>query len=173
MHDVLIIGAGHNGLVTAGYLARAGLRVLVLENRAVVGGACVTEELWPGFRVSTAAYLVSLLQQRVVDDLELERFGYCVDPKDPAFFSPFPDGRHLFMWQDRKKTLDEISRFSRRDAEVYPAYEEHLERLARFIEPLLLTPPPNLPPRMPRDYLEYLRLAGKLRKLGRRDIAAL
>ncbi len=173
MHDVLIIGAGHNSLVTAGYLARAGLRVLVLENRDVVGGACVTEELWPGFRVSTAAYLVSLLQQRVVDDLELERFGYRVDPKDPAFFSPFPDGRYLFMWQDRKKTVEEIAKFSKRDAEVYPAYEEHLESLARFIEPLLLTPPPNLPPRTPADYFEYLRLAGKLRKLGRRGIAAL
>src|SRR5262249_43236891 len=74
VHDVIIIGAGHNGLVAAGYLARAGLRVLVLENRDVVGGACVTEEVWPGFRVSTAAYLASLLQPRVVEDLELERF---------------------------------------------------------------------------------------------------
>src|SRR5712692_6722089 len=173
MHDVLIIGAGHNGLVTAGYLARAGLRVLVLENRELVGGACVTEELWPGFRVSTAAYLVSLLQQRVVDDLDLARFGYRVDPKDPAFFSPFPDGRYLFMWQDRKKTVEEIAKFSKRDAEAYGAYEEHLEWLAQFIEPLLLTPPPKLPPRTPADYFEYLRLAGKLRKLGRRGIAAL
>src|SRR5262249_30513881 len=173
VHDVIIIGAGHNGLVTAGYLARAGLRVLVLENREVIGGACVTEELWPGFRVSSAAYLASLLQWRVVEDLELERFGYRVDAKDPAFFPPFPDGRHLFMWQDRQKTAAEIAKFSKRDAEVYPAYEEHLEWLARFVEPLLLTPPPNLPPRKPGDYFEYLRLAGKLRKLGRRGIAAL
>src|SRR5712692_10013110 len=142
-YDVIIIGAGHNGLVTAAYLARAGCRVLVLENREVIGGACVTEELWPGFRVSTAAYLVSLLQQRVVDDLELERFGYCVDPKDPAFFSPFPDGRHLFMWQDRAKTLAEIAKFSKRDAEAFPRYEDHLEKLAVVAESLLLTTPPD------------------------------
>jgi len=172
-YDAVIVGAGHNGLVTAGYLARAGLRVLVLENREVVGGACVTEELWPGYRVSTAAYLCSLLQERVVRDLELERFGYRVDPKDPAFFSPFPDQRHFFMWKDQKKTLEEIARFSRRDAEAYPRYEQHLEWLARFIEPLLLQPPPNLPPGSAAEVLESLRLAGRLRELGRRGIAAL
>ena len=173
MYDAIIIGAGHNGLVTAAYLARAGLRVLVLEARELVGGACVTEELWPGYRVSTAAYLCSLLQPRVVDDLELERFGYVVDPKDPAFFSPFPDGRYLFTWQDRARTLAEIAKFSRRDAEVYPSYEEHLECLARFIDPLLLTVPPNLPPQSPGDFMDYLRLAWRVRKLGRSDIAAL
>src|SRR5713226_3795036 len=137
-YDAVIIGAGHNGLVTAAYLGRAGRKVLVLERRELVGGCAVTEEVWPGYRVSTAAYLVSLLQDRIVQDLELERFGYRVDAKDPAFFSPFPDGRYLFMWQDRGKTLAEIAKFSPRDAEQYPAYEEHLERLARFIEPLLL-----------------------------------
>ncbi|HYM10777.1 MAG TPA: NAD(P)/FAD-dependent oxidoreductase [Bryobacterales bacterium] len=173
MYDAVIIGAGHNGLVTAAYLARAGRRVLALENRELVGGACVTEELWPFFRVSTAAYLCSLLQRRVVEELELERFGYLVDPKDPAFFSPFPDGRFLFMWQERAKTLEEIAKFSPRDAERYPAYEEHLERLARFLEPMLLTAPPNVPPRSATDFVEFARLAGRLRGLGRRDIAAL
>jgi len=173
MYDAIIIGAGHNGLVTAGYLAGAGLRVLVLESRELVGGACVTEQIWPGYRVSTAAYLCSLLQSRVVDDLELTRFGYYVEPKDPAFFSPFPDGRYLFMWQDRRKTLEEIAKFSRADAERYPAYEEHLEHLAQFVEPLLLLPPPNVPPRSAGDLAEYLRMAGRLRKLTRRDIAAL
>ena len=171
--DAIIIGAGHNGLVTAGYLARAGLKVLVLENRDLVGGACVTEEIWPGFRVSTAAYLCSLLQQRVIDDLELTKFGYYVEPKDPAFFSPFPDGRYFFMWQDRRRTVEEIAKFSKKDAERYPAYEEHLEHLAQFVEPLLLTIPPNVPPRSVGDLAEYIRLAAKLRKLGRRDIAAL
>src|SRR5581483_8302911 len=173
MYDAIIIGAGHNGLAAAGYLARGGWRVLVLEARELVGGACVTEQLWPGFRVSTAAYLCSLLQPRIGKDLELERFGYQVDAKDPAFFSPFPDGRCLLMWQNRQKTLEEIGRFSRRDAEVYPKYEEHLERLARFLEPLLLTAPPNLPPRGGGDVIDYLRLAGRLRKLGSADIAAL
>src|SRR5262245_63844893 len=132
--DVIIIGGGHNGLVAAAYLARAGRRTLVLERRELVGGCAVTEEIWPGYRVSTAAYLSSLVQDRIVRDLELERFGYAVDAKDPAFFSPFPDERYLFMWQDRKKTLEEIAKFSRRDADVYPAYEDHLEKLSIFVE---------------------------------------
>ena len=91
--DVAIIGGGHNGLVTAGYLARAGLKVIVLERRPVVGGACVTEEIWPGFRVSTLSYLCSLLQPRIINELELERFGYHIYPKDPSFFTVFPDRR--------------------------------------------------------------------------------
>src|SRR5712692_6282031 len=144
--DVIIVGGGHNGLVTAAYLARAGKQVLVLESRELVGGCAVTEEIWPGYRVSTASYLVSLLQEKVIRDLELERFGYLVDAKDPAFFSPFPDGRHLFMWQDRAKTLAEIAKFSARDAEAYPRYEAHLERLAVVAEALLLATPPNFPP---------------------------
>src|SRR5882672_5040308 len=171
--DVIIIGAGHNGLVTAAYLARAGRRVLVLERRELVGGCSVTEEVWPGYRVSTAAYLTSLLQDRIVRDLELERFGYAVDAKDPAFFSPFPDGRYLFMWQDRRKTLEEIAKFSRRDAEVYPAYEDHLERLSVFVESMLLTTPPDFPPQRAGDFIEYLKLAARAAKLGRKEIVGL
>src|ERR1051325_5071130 len=111
MHDAIIVGAGHNGLVTAGYLARAGWRVLVLERRSLVGGACVTEPVWPGYRVSTAAYLVSLMQEKVVRDLALRRFGYRVIPKDPAYFAPYLDGRHLFMYADQRHTCEEIARF--------------------------------------------------------------
>src|SRR3984893_177423 len=108
-YDAVIIGGGHNGLVAAAYLARAGRKTLVLERRELLGGCAVTEEIWPGYRVSTGAYLISLLQDKVVRDLELEKFGYRVDAKDPAFFSPFPDGRYLFMWQDRAKTFAEIA----------------------------------------------------------------
>jgi len=172
-YDAIIIGAGHNGLVTAAYLARAGRQVLVLERRDMVGGCAVTEELWPGYRVSTGAYLVSLLQDRIVRELELERFGYRVDAKDPAFFSAFPDGRHFFMWQDRARTLAEIAKFSRHDAEVYAAYEDQLERIARVIEDLLLTTPPAFPPRGPLDFLDYLKLAGRMRSLRSRDLVAL
>jgi phytoene dehydrogenase-like protein len=158
--------------VAAAYLARAGRKVLVLERRELVGGCAVTEEIWPGYRVSTAAYLTSLLQERIVQDLELARFGYQVDAKDPAFFSAFPDGRHFFMWQDRAKTLAEIAKFSRHDAEVYPAYEDQLERLSQVVEGLLLSTPPPFPPRA-IDLIDYLKLAGKMRGLGPRDLVAL
>jgi phytoene dehydrogenase-like protein len=172
-YDALIIGGGHNGLVAAAYLARAGRKTLVLERRELVGGCAVTEEIWPGYRVSTAAYLTSLMQERIVRELDLPGFGYRVDAKDPAFFSPFPDGRHFFMWQDRARTLEEIAKFSARDAAVYPDYEDQLERLSRIIEHLLLTTPPGYPPVTARDYLEFFAIAGRLLKLGRRDSVAL
>src|SRR6185437_16208205 len=170
--DVVIIGAGHNGLVTAAYLAKAGKKVLVVERRELVGGCAVTEELWPGYKVSSASYLTSLLQQKVIDDLELPKYGYKVDAKDPAFFSAFPDGRHFFMWQDRAKTLAEIAKFSPHDAEVYPAYEDQLERLSQVVEGLLLTTPPAFPPRG-IDLVDYLKLAGKMWGLSPRDLVAL
>ncbi len=160
-------------MVTAAYLARAGRRVLVLERRELVGGCAVTEEIWPGYQVSTASYLTSLLQERVIRDLELARFGYRVDAKDPAFFSPFPDGRYLFMWQDREKTLAEIAKFSRRDAAAYPAYEDYLERLSQVVEGLLLTTPPEFPPESLGDFVDYLKLAAKMRGVSPKDMVGL
>ncbi len=172
-YDAIVVGGGHNGLVTAAYLAKAGKRVLVLERRYQPGGACVTEEVWPGYRVSVASYLSSLLSPKVTADLELEKYGYKVDAKDPAFFSPFPDNRYLFMWQDRNKTLAEIAKFSRHDAEVYPAYEEHLERLSIVVESLLHVTPPVFPPKGVFDLPEYLKLLGKMRGLSAKEIVGL
>jgi len=171
--DAIIAGGGHNGLVTAAYLAKAGVRTVVLEARELVGGCAVTEEIWPGYRVSTASYLSSLLQEKVVRELELERFGYHVDAKDPAFFSPFPDGRHLFMWQDRAKTIEEIAKFSRHDAEAFPKYETHLERLAIVAESLLLTTPPQFPPDGIGDFIDYLKVAARLRGLSSKEMTGL
>ena len=162
MYDAIVVGGGHNGLVTAAYLGRAGWRVLVLERREIVGGACVTEALWPGYRVSTAAYLVSLMQERVVRDLALRHFGYEVVPKDPAYFAPYRDGRHLFLYSDQRRTRAEIARYSRRDADRYPAYERFVDDVARFVEPMLLEAPPNLPPRDPADLAALSRLGWRI-----------
>ena len=172
-YDAVVIGAGHNGLVAAALLAAKGRRVLVLERRELVGGACVTEEIFPGFKFSAAAYLVSLLQERVVQELDLPRFGYRVDPKDPAFFSPFPDGRTLTMWQDEGRTVAEIAKFSPRDAQAYPEYGRFVDRLARSVEPLLLRTPPELPPRSPLDLVEYLRVAAPFRSLDANAVGGL
>src|SRR5437762_6986930 len=99
-YDIIIDGTGHNGLVTAAYVARAGARVLVLERRDVVGGACVTEETWPGFRVSTAAYVNSLLRPEIIRDLELPRHGFRMLPRNPSSFTPYPDNRYLLLGPD-------------------------------------------------------------------------
>src|ERR1700737_2029378 len=115
--DAIVIGAGHNGLVTACYLARAGWKVLVLERRPVVGGACVTEEVFPGYKVSTAAYVNSLFRKEIVRGLRLADFGYEVLERDPSSFTPFPDGQHLFLGPDGAMNRREIAKFSPRDAE--------------------------------------------------------
>jgi len=155
--DVIIIGGGHNGLITAAYLARAGMSVTVLERRDVVGGASVTEEVWPGFKVSTLSYLCSLLQPRIIHELDLHRFGFHLYPKNPSFFSMFPDGRHLFFWQDMAETQREMAKFSKRDADYYPQFEHTLARLAEWVEGLLLRTPPNIARRKLADLIELGR----------------
>src|SRR6186997_3098303 len=132
-HDVVILGGGHNGLTTAAYLAKAGRKVLVLERRHVLGGACVTEEIWPGCKVSTAAYVNSLLRPQVIHDLELKKHGFEMLPRNPSSFTPFPDGRYLLMGPDPKLNDAEISKFSTKDAAALPKYEAMLTCVADFL----------------------------------------
>jgi phytoene dehydrogenase-like protein len=165
-YDAIIIGAGHNGLVTACYLARAGWKVLVLERRHVVGGACVTEEVFPGFKVSTAAYVNSLFRKEIIRDLRLAEHGFALLERNPSSFSPFADGRYLLLGPDGAMNRSEIAKFSARDAENYPKYEAMLERVADVIEPTLLMRPPNLLRPGLRDLWQLFKLGRSFQKMG-------
>src|SRR3954464_11994004 len=166
IYDLIVIGGGHNGLVTAAYTARAGLKVLVLERRDVLGGACVTEELWPGFKVSTAAYVNSLLRPEIIRDLELKRHGFKMLHRNPSSFTPFPDGRSLMLGPNKAMTHKEIAKFSARDAEALPKYEQMLERVASFLEPTLVQTPPNPWSFRPGNLLQLAKLGMGFAKLG-------
>ena len=167
--DAIVVGGGHNGLTTAAYLARAGLSVCVLERRHVLGGACVTEEVWPGARVSRASYVVSMLQPKVVRDLRLHEFGYRVVPLDPAYAALTGDGP-IFFFNETARTSQSIARLSRSDAAAYPAFEALLARAADFLRPMLMREPPALGSKRPGDLASLLRDAGRAAGLARREL---
>lgn len=142
-YDAVVIGAGHNGLVTAAYLAKAGLKVGVFEKRGIEGGAAVTEEMWPGFKVSSLSYVNSLFRPEIVRDLDLQKYGYEMLPRDPSSFTPYPDGRHLMMGPDKRMCREQIAKFSEKDAANYPKYEQALSELSEVLEPLMTMIPLN------------------------------
>src|SRR6185369_233298 len=171
--DAIVIGGGHNGLVTAAYAARAGLKVIVLERRELLGGACVTEEVWPGYKVSTAAYVNSLLRPEIIRELELARHGFEMLPRNPSSFTPFPDGRSLLLGPDPKLNSEEVSKFSAKDAAALPKYEAMLLRVADFLEPLLDETPPDPFSGRLRDLWRLAAIGWRFRKLGKDAPAAI
>ncbi|HEY7736888.1 MAG TPA: NAD(P)/FAD-dependent oxidoreductase [Candidatus Limnocylindrales bacterium] len=171
--DAIVVGGGHNGLACAAYLGRAGMRTLVLERRAVVGGAAVTESPWPGYRVSTLSYVVSLLLPEVVRELDLARHGYQVWEMSPDYFVPFPDGRHLMVWSDAERNAREFGRFSGHDARAYAAFDDYLSRMAYLLRPLLTTTPPRVGSRRPADLTGQAGLAWRFRGLGAKGVGEL
>lgn len=163
-YDAIVVGGGHNGLICGAYLARAGRRVAVLESKPQVGGAAVTEEVWPGFRVSVLSYVVSLLRPAVVRELGLARFGYEVYPLDPAYFMPFPDGRAFLYWEDVDRAAAEMAKFSAHDAKALLDYDRTIGKLVHLVRPLLDQSPPSLDLRRPRGLGALLGLGRHLLK---------
>jgi phytoene dehydrogenase-like protein len=168
VRDVAVVGGGHNGLACAAYLAKAGLDVVVLERREVLGGAAVTEEPWPGYRVSSASYVVSLLPSRIVRELGLERHGYRVSIITPDYFVPFPDGSGLTLWGDTARDAAEIARLSSADAGSYVEFDRYFGRVAHLLKDLLFVVPPNL---RAGDLPKWLAAAARLRSWTGRDVA--
>ena len=167
-YDAIVIGGGHNGLTAAAYLARAGRKVLVLDRRHVLGGAAVTEEVFPGFRFSVCSYVVSLLRPEIIRDLDLPRHGLEILPLDGTF-TPMANGNYLWRVNDHAKTRREIARHSRLDAEAYDEYGKAMVEMARFVKPILNMTPPDPLSLNPRDLGKLLFLGKRFRSLAATD----
>ncbi len=170
-YDVVIVGGGHNCLVTAAYLAKAGRRVLVLEKKEMVGGTAVTEQLIPEYKFSSLADGAGYLGQTISDDLNLAQHGLQILPVEPLLFAPQPDGRQLTIWHDTDRTVQEIAKFSEADAEAYPKFVVLMSKISQVVAGLKNMTPPDLPAVGLRDMLELLNIANPIRGMGRKNIA--
>jgi len=170
-YDVVVVGGGHNGLVTAGYLAKAGRKVLLLEKKEMVGGTAVTETFFPNFHFSSVADGAGFLSPDVITDLNLAQHGLQILPSEPLIFAPQPDGRQLTIWQDVDRTAQEIVTFSEADAVAYPKFVEMMGKFSQVVAGLKNMTPPDLPNVGLNDMLELLNIANPVRGLGRKNIA--
>ncbi len=173
IYDAIIIGAGHNGLTAAAYLARAGLSTLVLERRDIVGGCCVTEEIAPGCRVSTTSYIASMLRPEVISELRLADHGLRMIPCDPAIQVPFPDGHVVPWWADRERARQEFSKISTKDAARFVQVDDQLKKLARYLQPFFLEPPPEIDTSSMRGWSDLFRVGKRFRGISNTEIAQL
>ena len=169
-YDTIVVGAGHNGLTAAAYLARAGLSTLVLERREIVGGCCVTEEIAPGCRASTTSYASSMLRPEVIRDLELGSHGLRMVPWDPHVMVPFPDGDVVPWWNDTKRALDEFRRLSPRDADTFVRVDAELKSIARYLQPFFLEPPPDVHATGLLGLFELMRLGKRFHKISGEEV---
>ena len=164
-YDAVLIGGGHNGLTCAFYLARAGYKVCVLERRGIVGGAAITEEFHPGFRNSVASYSVSLLNPKIIREMDLARHGLKIVLRTISYFSPLDDGRYLIVDRNKERTARELAKFSSRDAQSYTAYNERLDAIVDLLRTVLMETPPNAGGGL-RDLLGVLTMGNRMRRLG-------
>jgi phytoene dehydrogenase-like protein len=172
-YDAIVIGGGHNGLTAAAYLARAGLKTLVVERREIVGGCCVTEEIAPGCRVSTTSYIASMLRPEVISELRLADHGLRMIPCDPAIQVPFPDGEVVPWWVDRERARREFSRLSTRDATRFIEVDDQLKKLARYLQPFFLEPPPEIDTSSMQGLTDLFRVGNRFRGISKSEVAQL
>jgi phytoene dehydrogenase-like protein len=172
-YDAILIGGGHNGLTAAAYLGRSGLRTLVLERREIVGGCCVTEEIAPGCRASTTSYIASMLRPEVIRDLKLAEFGLRMVPCDPALQVPFPDGHVVPWWTEREQTIAELKKISSKDADTFVRVDDQLKKLARFLQPFFLEPPPEPGTNSLDGWSDMLRVGKRFCGISTTEIAQL
>src|SRR6202167_2632080 len=172
-YDAIVVGAGHNGLTAAAYLARAGLSTLVLERRSVVGGCCVTEEIAPGCRASTTSYIASMLRPTVISDLNLASHGLRMIPCDPAIQVPFPDGHVVPWWADRERARQEFSTISIKDAARFVQVDDQLKKLARYLQPFFMEPPPEIDTSTMKGWTDLFRVGKRFRGISSAEISQL